>query len=684
MSAVLNLGRGTVVVAIGIFAILAVMIVPVPTPILDLIISFNIAFALIVLLVTLTTKEALDFSVFPSLLLMLTLLRLGLNVASTRLILANGFAGNVIESFGQFVVAGNPVIGLVIFVILVVIQFVVITKGAGRVAEVGARFTLDAMPGKQMAIDADLNAGLIDEAEAKARREKITQEADFYGSMDGASKFVRGDAIAGIVITLINILGGFVIGVAQLGMGFTDALDTYTRLTVGDGLVSQIPALIVSIAAGVLVTRSETDRDLGGELIGQVFLKPPAVIVASGMLAVLGLVPGLPTIPFLALALGAALVGFLTLRSQAGEEAAKAAAEAQADAIEPAGPQPVDELLVVDALEVEIGYGLIPLVDAKQGGDLLDRITMIRRQIAGELGFVVPPVHVRDSIQLEPNQYRVRVKGVPVATSEVDKDSLLAMNPGSALGDLRGLETREPAFGLPAKWIPRSAREDADRQGWTIVEPSAVIATHLTEVIKNHAPELLGRQEVKELLESVKERASAVLEELIPNHLTVGGVQKVLSGLLRERVSIRDLVTILETLADHAQGTRDVQTLVELCRAALGRAICDVHRAPDGTLPTVTFSPHLEALLGDSVQNAGGPVSLRPDDSRQLLERVNQLVESAVATGRQPVILTSARIRGGVRRLIEPILPHVAVLSFAEVASGTPVTTVGTVEWTNE
>jgi flagellar biosynthesis protein FlhA len=675
-------GRGSILVAIGVFLILAVMMVPVPTGLLDLAITFNIAFGLTVLLVTLTTREPLEFSVFPSLLLVLTLMRLSLNVASTRLILADGFAGHVIQAFGQFVVGGNPVIGLVIFVILVVIQFVVITKGAGRVAEVGARFTLDAMPGKQMAIDADLNAGLIDEADAKARREKITKEADFYGAMDGASKFVRGDAIAGIVITLINILGGFVIGVAQRGLPFGEALNTYTLLTVGDGLVSQIPALIVSVAAGILVTRSEGENDLGGDLLAQVFLRPAAVLVASGMLAVLGLVPGLPTVPFLALSAGAALLGLVTARAQAMRPAtAEGPEEIPAEA---AGPQPVDELLVVDPLEVEIGYGLIPLVDAHQGGDLLDRITMIRRQVATELGFVVPPVHVRDSIQLEPNEYRIRVKGIPVATATVEKDSLLAMNPGNATGDLRGLETREPAFGLPAKWIARGDREHADRQGWTVVEPSAVVATHLTELIKGHAPELLGRQEVKELLDGVRERASAVVDELVPGQMSVGAVQKVLAGLLRERVSIRDLVTILETLADHSGSTRDLPSLVEQCRAALGRAICDAHRNPDGTLATVTLSPRLEALLGEAVSGGAGDVALPPDDKRRLLERVNALIERAVASGRQPVILTSTRVRGALRRLIQPILPHVAVLSFSEVAAGTPVTTVGTVEWSDE
>jgi len=680
------LKSGTLLLAVAMFVILAVMIVPVPPALLDLSISFNIAFSLVVLLVTLHAREPLEFSVFPSLLLVLTLLRLAINVASTRQILSQGYAGQVIESFGKFVVAGNPVIGLVIFAILIVIQFVVITKGAGRVAEVAARFTLDAMPGKQMAIDADLNAGLIDEAEARRRRQAIAREADFFGAMDGASKFVRGDAVAGIIITFINILGGFVIGVAQRGLPFSEAVHTYTLLTVGDGLVTQIPALTVSIAAGILVTRATGGSDLGGDLISQVLLKPRAVLIAAGMLTLLGIVPGLPTVPFLSLAAGAALLGFSTRRAQA--RAALQREEAKRDALrpaaEPAGPTPVDDLLVVDALEVEIGYGLISLVDAAQGGDLLDRISMIRRQLASELGFVVPPVHVRDSIQLKPSQYRIRVKGVPVGESEVEKDKLLAMNPGNATAKLRGLMVREPAFGLPATWISRSERESADRSGHTVVEPSVVIATHLTEIIKRHAPELLGRQEVRELVESVRGRAAAVVEELIPSLLSIGGVQKVLSGLLRERVSIRDLITILETLADHAGTVRDIPRLVDLCRVSLGRAICDAHKNPDGTIVAVTLSPKVENLLGDAVNPHTGEVALEPSMNRTLLDRVTGLVQKAVTTGKQPVVLTSTRVRAALRRLLEPALPHVAVLSFAEVVSGTPVTSIGQVKLDHE
>lgn len=680
----LSLKNGTFLLAIGMFLILAVMIVPVPPALLDLAITFNLAFSIIVLLVTLNSREPLEFSVFPSLLLVLTLMRLAINVASTRQILSSGYAGKVIESFGEFVVAGNPVIGLVIFAILIVIQFVVITKGAGRVAEVAARFTLDAMPGKQMAIDADLNAGLIDEGEARRRRAAVAQEADFYGSMDGASKFVRGDAVAGIIITLINIFGGFVIGVAQRGLSFSDAVHTYTLLTVGDGLVTQIPALTVSIAAGILVTRATGGSDLGGDLISQVFLKPRAVLVASGMLALLGLIPGLPTIPFLGFAAAAAFLGLTTSRAQERQRVKDERAAVIAPPIEPKGPLPVDDLLVVDALEVEIGVGLIPLVDAAQGGDLLDRVSMIRRQVASELGFIVPPVHVRDNIQLKPMQYRIRVKGVSVGESEIEKDKLLAMNPGSATQKLRGLTVREPAFGLPATWIQRGERDAADRAGYTVVEPAVVVATHLTEVIKKHAPELLGRQEVRQLVDGVKGRASAVIDELIPQTMSIGALQKVLAGLLRERVSIRDLVTIMETLADHAGVVRDVNRLVDLCRVALGRAICDAHRNPDGALVAVTLSPKVENLLGDAVQTPTGELALEPSVHRVLLDRLSQLVQKAVNSGKQPVVLTSSRVRAGLRRWIEPAMPHVAVLSFAEIASGTPVTSIGQVKLDHE
>jgi flagellar biosynthesis protein FlhA len=501
--------------------------------------------------------------------------------------------------------------------------------------------------------------------------------------MDGASKFVRGDAIAGIVITLINILGGLVIGVAQRGMSFPEAVQTYTQLTVGDGLVTQIPALIVSVAAGILVTRTTGQSDFGGELIGQVFLKPHAVLIASGMLAVLGFVPGLPTLPFLVLALGAGALGLVSGRRQEARRRQEQAAPPPA-APEPSGPQPVDDLLVVDPVEVEIGYGIIAIVDSAQGGDLLDRITMIRRQIAAELGFVVPPVHVRDSMQLQPSQYRIRIKGVPVGEAEIDKDRLLAMNPGNVSARLRGIEVREPAFGLPAVWIPRSEREAALRNGYTVVEPAAVVATHLTELIKKHAPDLLGRQEVKMLLDGVRDRAGAVVDELVPGILSIGGVQKVLAGLLRERVSIRDLVTILETLADHAGNVREVPRLVDLCRAGLGRAICESHKNLDGTLAAVTLSPRLENLLGDTLGSADAGGALEPDVGRALLNELNNQVEKAVAAGKQPVILTSGRIRSALHHMIEPMLPHVAVLSFSEIATGTPVTSVGTVRLNDE
>ncbi len=672
--------NGTVVLAGGLFLALAVMIVPVPTGLLDLSLTFNIAFALTILLVTLYTREPLDLSVFPSLLLLTTLLRLALNVASTRLILSDGYAGKVIASFGQFVVSGNPIIGLVIFFILIVIQFVVITRGAGRVAEVSARFTLDALPGKQMGIDADLNAGLIDETEARRRRDLVTREADFYGSMDGASKFVRGDAVAGVVITLINISGGFAIGVAQRGLSFGEALHTYTLLTVGDGLVTQIPALVISVAAGILVTRAVGAHDFARDLFGQVFLHPPAILVTSGMLAVLGIVPGLPTVPFLVLAALAAGLGVTTARRVARRERVRVAADASTP--EPASRLPVDDLLVVDLLEIEIGDELVSLVESS--GDLLEHVPRIRRRVASELGFILPPVRIRDHRRLPPNEYRILVKGVPVGRGEIHLDRLLAMNPGHASGELRGIEVREPTFGAPAVWIDPATRDDASASEWTIVEPAAVVATHLSEIVTAEAPELLGRQETKDLLDGVKGRASAVVEELIPGLLTLGEVQKVLAGLLRERVSIRDLVTILETLADHARTDREVDHLVELCRAALGRAICDSHRNPDGTLAAVTLSASVESLLGDSIDSPAGPPALSPEVSRSLVGAIHSLIERAVAGGSRPVILTSGRLRNALRRLIEPLLPHVAVLSLSEIAAGTQVTSLGMVRLDDE
>ncbi|HDN67787.1 MAG TPA: flagellar biosynthesis protein FlhA, partial [Firmicutes bacterium] len=566
-----------VYLAVAVIAIIGVMIVPLPPRLLDVFLAFNITFALVTLLMTMYITKPLELSIFPGLLLITTLLRLSLNVASTRLILGEAYAGELISAVGNFVVKGNYVIGFVVFLILVVIQFVVITKGAGRIAEVAARFTLDAMPGKQMSIDADLSAGLITDAEARKRREDISREADFYGAMDGAAKFVRGDAIAGLVITAINILGGLAIGVLQKGMPLSQALHTYTLLTIGDGLVAQIPALILSTAAGVIVTRAASEENMGMELATQMLAKPRAILVAAGALLVFAIIPGLPTVPFLLLATLAGGVAYSTRKAkqkQIEEEAIK---------VSRAKPQErIEDYLRMDTLEIEIGYGLIPLVAPEQGGDLLDRVTAIRRQCASELGLVVPPVRIRDNLQLKPNEYKIKIKGVEIAQGEVMPESYLAMNPGCAQGEIEGIDTTEPAFGLPAKWITEKEKEQAELLGYTVIEASAVLATHLTEVIKSNAHEILGRQDVQNLLDNLKKNYPAVVEGVVPQQISVGMVQKVLQNLLRERVPIKDLLTIMETLADYASLVKDTETLTEYVRHALGRTICQLYKNQDG------------------------------------------------------------------------------------------------------
>ncbi|RKY70141.1 MAG: flagellar biosynthesis protein FlhA, partial [Candidatus Latescibacterota bacterium] len=575
-----------VYLAVAVIAIIGVMIVPLPPRLLDVFLAFNITFALVTLLMTMYITKPLELSIFPGLLLITTLLRLSLNVASTRLILGEAYAGEVISAFGNFVVKGNYVIGFVVFLILVVIQFVVITKGAGRIAEVAARFTLDAMPGKQMSIDADLSAGLITDAEARKRREDISREADFYGAMDGAGKFVRGDAIAGLVITAINILGGLAIGVLQKGMPLSQALHTYTLLTIGDGLVAQIPALILSTAAGVIVTRAASEENMGMELATQMLAKPRAILVAAGALLIFAIIPGLPTVPFLLLATLAGGVAYSTRKAkqkQIEEEAIK---------VSRAKPQErIEDYLRMDTLEIEIGYGLIPLVAPEQGGDLLDRVTAIRRQCASELGLVVPPVRIRDNLQLKPNEYKIKIKGVEIAQGEVMPESYLAMNPGCAQGEIEGIDTTEPAFGLPAKWITEKEKEQAELLGYTVIEASAVLATHLTEVIKSNAHEILGRQDVQNLLDNLKKNYPAVVEGVVPQQISVGTVQKVLQNLLRERVPIKDLLTIMETLADYASLVKDTETLTEYVRHALGRTICQLYKNQDGSISVITVDP---------------------------------------------------------------------------------------------
>ena len=666
-----------VLVAAGVMSIVFLMIIPLPRALLDLLLALNISLSVLIFLLAMYTERPLDFSLFPSVLLIATLFRLSLNICSTRLILTRGDqgiegAGRIIAAFGSFVVGGNFMVGLVIFLILVIINFVVITKGATRIAEVSARFTLDSMPGKQMAIDADLNAGLIDEVEARRRREEIAREADFYGAMDGASKFVRGDAIAGLIITGINILGGLVIGVLQLGIPLEQAVRTYTTMTVGDGLVSQMPALIISTAAGILVTRAGSHSNLGQVLPRQLAQVPEALGVASGVLLVLGLVPGLPFVPFAVLAgvLGGSAYSLKKLKEAEvveREEAVRRAAEEAPPA--PEGPEDVSPLLQVDVLELEVGYGLLHLVDPSQGGDLLERIRSIRRQVALEMGVVVPPIRIRDNLQLRPNEYMILIKGIEVARSELKEGHYLAMNPGIGEEGLDGIPTREPAFGLEALWIREDLREEAQIRGYTVVDHSTVVATHLTEIIKRNAHELLGRQETQNLLDMVKEQAPALVEELVPNLLPLGTVQKVLQNLLRERVSIRDLRTILETLADYAPSTKDPELLTEYVRAAMRRAITKQYQDEDGKLPVIVLDHQLEELLSGAVQRTdhGAFLSLEPGLAQRVLAALSRAAEAVSLQNLVPVVLTAPGLRLPLRKLTERVLPSVAVLSHNEV-----------------
>ncbi len=669
-------GHTDVLVAVGLITILGVMVVPLPTYILDFFLTLNISLALLILMLTIYITAPLEFSVFPGLLLVMTLFRLSLNVASTRLILSTASAGDLIAAFGDVVVGGNYVLGFIIFVIVIIIQFVVITKGSGRVAEVAARFTLDAMPGKQMAIDADLNAGLIDEQEARRRRDDISREADFYGAMDGASKFVRGDAVAGILITLVNILGGLAIGMLQRDLALIDALQTYTLLTVGDGLVTQIPALITSTAAGIIVTRATSDDNMGTDINKQLTGRPQASLISGIILLILGFLPGLPTTPFLII--GSLLVGVSLLVRQRNnrQEAQEAAAEVEAAVPE----ERPEDYLRVDLLEVQVGYQLVPLVDANQGGDLIERIVQIRKVAAMDMGFVAPPVRVRDSTELSPNEYQIRVKGNPVARGELQAKQLMAIDPGYAEGVVDGVEAIDPVFGLPARWIAHNQREKADALGYNVVEPVAVLATHLTEVINQHAYELLGREETQHLLDELKKAYPNVVEELVPDAEAVGKLQRVLQSLLSERVPIRDLRTILETLADYAR-IDDVEVLTEYVRTALRRPICNMllKEATDETISVLTLDGMLEELLRESVQStpAGINVALAPDVAGELFHHMTEMIDQMITNGQQPVVLAAPHIRLACRKLTAANFPNLFVLSYNEIAPDVEVASVG-------
>jgi len=616
-------------------------------------------------------------------LLIVTLLRLSLNVASTRLILGTGYAGEVINSFGNFVVKGNYVVGFIVFVILVIIQFVVITKGAGRISEVAARFTLDAMPGKQMAIDADLNAGLINEEQAKKRREDIANEADFYGAMDGASKFVRGDAIAGILITMINIIGGFVIGILMQGRSVSEALRIYSLLSIGDGLVTQIPALIVSTSAGIIVTRAASTSNMGKDLTTQLTSQPRAIMIAAVMLVLFGVVPGMPTLPFVLLGLGIGTVGYLTNESMKKKKLEEQRQKMQESQVEQ--PERTEDLLKVDTLEVEIGYGLIPLVDSNQGGDLLDRVSAIRRQLAIEMGIIVPPVRIRDNVQLKPNQYRIKVKGIEVASYELMLDHVLAINPGYVKEELDGFKTKEPSFGMSASWIIPNLKEGAESRGYTIVEPSAVLATHLTEIIKSNSSELLTRQDVSHLMETLKEDNPSLVNEIVPNVVPLSAVQKVLQTLLAERIPIRDLTTIMETITDIYPSTKETDVLAEYVRMALKRQITDMYRDKENKIHVFTIDPTVEQMLTNSVQNTKQGLMLvtPPDETERLIKAVGKQIEKAEAAGHTPICLSSPNIRLALKRLTEAAHPTLVVLSYNEISNNVEVISNGVVEFEN-
>lgn len=664
---------GDILLPVGVIGILMLMLLPLPPILLDLFLSFSITLSILILLVTMHAKRPIDFSVFPSVLLLATLLRLALNIASTRVILLHGnegvgAAGEVIRAFGTFVVGGNFAVGLVVFSILVIINFVVITKGAGRIAEVAARFTLDAMPGKQMSIDADLNSGLIDETTARKRREEIAQEADFYGSMDGASKFVRGDAVAAVVIILINIVGGLAIGILEHGLSFGEAARTYTLLTVGDALVAQIPALVISTAAGIIITRVASATNLGRDVADQIFFNPNLVAVVAGILFLLGLIPGLPHFAFLLLAgMVGGLAYVLRERRRQGESTKKAAGpEGKAAA---KSEQPETVVAPPDLLELHVGYGLVPLVDAGQGGELLERIRGIRRQTGQDLGLMVPPVHIRDNLQLRPNEYSILLKGVAIAKGEVLPRHLLAINPGHVKGEVEGKPTQDPCFGLPAIWIAAQEKEKAQVEGYTVVDCGSVIATHLTEVIRANGHELLGRQEVQSLLDQVAKTHPKVVDDLIPTQLSLGATVKVLRNLLRERVSIRDLRTILETIADHAPQTKDPDALTEFVRQSLGRTITNQYAGADGSLPVISLDPMLDRRLVDAMRSSptGEGQSMSPSFLNAFIGAVRQAIDRVASRGYQPVLLCSHLIRAQVYRLVAPGIHALAVLSPNEI-----------------
>lgn len=671
-------------IAISLLAIITVMIIPLPPVLLDIALTFSLSLSLLILLTAIYIQKTLDFTSFPSLLLMTTLFRLALNVATTRLILTHGHegtqsAGSVINAFGNFVVGNNYVIGFIVFAILVVINFVVITKGSGRVAEVAARFTLDAMPGKQMSIDAELNAGLINEVEAKKRRKEIEQEADFYGAMDGASKFVRGDAIAGILITVINIVGGLLIGVMQKNLDLATAAKNYTMLTIGDGLLSQIPALIISTAAGMIVTRSSTGENMGAEVTNQLFMNPRAIYITAAVVAALALVPGLPTIPFLTIAIIMASISWVIIQYRQetiDNEKKKLDAELAIPKKEN-----VENMLPLDMVELEVGYGLISVVDSSKSGDLLERITSIRKQFALDLGIVVPSIHIRDNLQLGAGEYRFLIKGNKIGGGVLRSDALLAMDPGQTTGKVDGVPTKEPAFGLDALWISPINKEKAEMAGYTVVDLPTVMATHITELIRTHAHELLGRQEASQLVENFKKINPKVVEDLIPDALPLGGVVKVLQNLLREQISIRNLLTIFETLADEAVRTKDLDVLTESVRKQLSRSITAKYSGDDGAVNVMTFDSRLEEMVSNALLQTeqGIQLVMDPQSASRMISNIAQQIENHPEIAGQPILLTSPTVRRHIYKLVSRFIPQLIVLSHNEITTDAKVQAVATV-----
>ncbi len=680
-----SIGKNSdVILAFGLILMLGLMLIPLPAGVLDFLLALNITLSVLVMIVSLYITSPLDISIFPGLLLVLTLFRLGLNISSTRLILIEGYAGKVIESFGTFVVGGNYVVGFIVFIILVVIQFIVIVKGSGRISEVAARFTLDAMPGKQMAIDADLNTGLITEADARKRRETISREAEFYGAMDGASKFVKGDAVAGLIIAGVNIVGGFIIGVAQRGMSFTDAIQSYTILTIGDGLVSQIPALIISTAAGLVVTRSASGSSLDFQMKTQLFSNPRVLGTASGASFMFALIPGMPTIPFIFLSFVMGTVSYITKKNKLNAAPALEAVETSSP--EPITEEKVEQYLQVDPIEVEIGYGLISLVDEKQGGNLFQKISSTRKLIALDYGVLIPPVRVRDNLQLSPNEYIIKIKGNVVSSFEVYPDRMLAMNPGASSETINGLPTTDPAFGLPSLWISPDEKEKADMLGYTVVDCISVITTHLQEVLKRNFEKILTRQDVKQLLENIKKEYPAVVEEINPDVLNLGTIQKILQNLLKENIPIKDFVQILEALIDYSKTTKNVDVLTEYVRHTIGETIANIYRDHNGIIHAAALSEVLESAIIKSLQAQKDNIvtlGLPPATLRELNTQLKATSEKFNSLGYPSVLITSATIRPYFYRLINSSFPEWSILSYSELPANVELEFIGKIEVSN-